>query len=187
MRLGVFLAAVLMAGTAGAEPVRLAPADPQPEGLEEGLGVAYAYPRDVRLLVEAERYRDEAEPGKPLIGFDYIDTGGEALTSGERQQVVAFIEGYVRFDQAGLWKMQWHSNDGLEVRIGGEQVYRHDGRHGCETLGWKAEFEVPEPGWYPLEATWFQRLGTSCLLMEWAPPGGEMGWTPNAATGFAPR
>lgn len=179
------LGLALWTGAAQAQAVRLAPAAPQPEAPAPGLSVRYAYPGDVQSLSEAEATEGQAEPGPPLIGFDYPDTyaGEDALTSRRAERVVAFIDGWLNFPEAGVWRVQFHSNDGLEVRIGGAEVYRHDGRHGCETLGWQTELEIPEPGWYPLEAVWFQRQGTSCLLMEWSPPSGEMGWTPNDALG----
>ncbi|MFT6776019.1 MAG: hypothetical protein ACJA1L_003743 [Paracoccaceae bacterium] len=183
----------LWAGIAAADgPVRLKPADPQPDAgaLTAGLSVRYAFPGDVSDLADAATAlgRDAAE-GAPLIGFDYPDSaqGAHALTADKAYRVAAEITGMVRFDAAGVWRMQFHANDGLEVRIGGARVYRHDGRHGCETLGWEAEFEVPSPGWYPLTAVYFQRLGTSCLLMEWQAPGAEMGWTPNDAFAFTAR
>lgn len=171
-----------------AAPVRLKPADPQPTGLSAGLAVKYAYPGDIRFLNEAEAVRREAETGPPLIGFDYPDSfkGAKALTSRRSQIVAAFIEGYVRFDTPGIWKIQFHSNDGIAVSIGGREVYRHDGRHTCDTEGWKGEFEIPSAGWYPVKATYFQRYGTSCLMMQWEAPGRNMIWTPTDVYGFKP-
>ncbi|MEM9196442.1 MAG: hypothetical protein AAGD12_01205 [Pseudomonadota bacterium] len=180
----------LCAGGAVAEGLRLTPADPQPDpaALRGGLKVAYAYPPDVRQLAEADKwnaYYRKAAP--PLKGFDYPDTnpGDQVLTSDAATHVIAYIDGYVRFDRAGLWRMEFHSNDGLAVTIGGVQVYEHDGRHSCQTLGWQ-EVSVPEPGWYALEARYFQRLNTACLLMRWAEPGGDMGWTPNEVFAHSP-
>lgn len=173
---------------ADGDPVRLSPADPQPEGLTAGLAVKYAYPGDVQGLSDAENARRDAEDGPPLIGFDYPDSirGAKALTSRRSTRVAAFIEGYVHFDTPGVWRMQFHSNDGLAVRIGGQDVYRHDGRHTCTTIGWKADYEVPVAGWYEVKATYFQRLATSCLMMQWRPPGGRMSWTPTNVYGFKP-
>lgn len=161
-------------------------ADPQPEGLKPGLAVSYAYPPDIKFLDQADNLRGNARKGEPLIGFDYPDTvqGQKALTSDAAEKVAAFISGYIHFDRAGLWKIRLQSNDGVVLSVGGVEVYKHDGRHACMTQGWKAEYEVPEPGWYALEATWFQRSSTSCLLMEWAGPGDEFDWTPNEAFGY---
>jgi hypothetical protein len=187
--LAAALALALLAGPAAGQ-ARLSPADPQPEGLEQGLQVFYVYPRDVKFLDQAEsHWKADLWPGDPLVGFDYPDTlrGEPALTSDAAEKVVAFIRGWIRFPEAGTWRVQFHSNDGLRVKIGGVEVYEHDGRHTCQTRGWQEELQVPQAGWYPVEATYFQRLNTSCLLMEWAPPGEEMGWTPNDAFGFRPR
>lgn len=185
-------AVTLGAGTAAArEPIPLTPARPQPEAasLLPGLAVTYAYPHDVQWLSDAQgALRFGAEPGPPLVGFDYVDTapGEKALTSKRAEHVAARIEGYVRFDRPGVWHLAFHSNDGLSVTIGGREVYRHDGRHPCETRGWEA-VSVPEPGWYRLEAIWFQRLSTSCLLAEWQGPDGKKGWIPNEVFAHAPR
>lgn len=183
---GAAALALTLAGAAAAEVVKLKRADPQPEGLKQGLSVKYGYPAEVRELKIANDYRSAAEPGPPLIGFDYMETaeGENALTSKRAERVVAVIKGYLHFDKAGVWHMRWHSNDGLEVKVGGVQVYRHDGRHPCDTLGWQGDFQVDEPGWYEVDALWFQRLNTSCLLMEWQPPGGKWEWTPNEATAY---
>lgn len=181
-------AALLLATGAGAQTA-LTPASPQPEDLKPGLSVRYSYPADIRTLAEARTWEGyDPEPGPPLVGFDYPDTemGMNVLTADQAERVIAFIDGYIRFPEPGIWKMQFHSNDGLDVDIGGEDVYRHDGRHTCQTLGWQEEFRVPEAGWYPVEALYFQRLNTGCLLMQWQPPGGEMQWTPNDAFGHRP-
>lgn len=185
------LAAALLAGAAAlAGPPVLAPADPQPDPakLKPGLAVEYAYPADVKSLDQAQSWRQYGvEQGPPLIGFDYIDTapGENSLTSKRAEYVVAFISGFMRFDSAGVHKLEFQSNDGLDVEIGGQRVYRYDGRHPCETGGW-VEVEVPAPGWYPLKALFFQRMNTSCLLLQWAPPGAELDWTPNEVFAHIP-
>ena len=46
----------------------------------------------------------------------------------------------------------------------------------------EVQVNVPEAGWYELQATYFQRMGTSCLIMEWG-TGGKMSLLPNAAYG----
>lgn len=188
--LGLFATAAGIGPASAAEPHPLAPANPQPDParLRPGLAVTYAYPHDVQWLSDARgALRFGAEPGPPLVGFDYVDTapGEKALTSKRAEHVAARIEGFIRFDRAGVWQLGFHSNDGLEVEIGGERVYVHDGRHGCESKGWE-KVRVPTPGWYRLEAIWFQRLNTSCLLAEWQSPDGRKGWIPNEAFAHLP-
>lgn len=190
---GGLLGALAAMWVTGAEAqTRLTPASPQPDKaeLEQGLAVRYAYPGDIKYLDRAASWEEYGTVrGEPLVGFDYPDTrrGEPALTSNAAERVIAWIDGYIWFPEEGIWKMLWHSNDGLEVKIGGAKVYRHDGRHSCTTLGWQEEFMVPEAGWYEVEALYFQRLATSCLLMKWQPPGGEMQWTPNDAFAYRPE
>lgn len=188
MRRGLLAALLALgAGLAGAAEAQvLTRADPQPEGLKPGLEVRYVYPPDVRFLNQIDGLKSNAQLGPPLIGFDYPDTvpGEKALTSNAAEKVAAFIKGYIHFDRTGKWKIRLQSNDGVRLNVGGETVYEHDGRHACMTMGWKAEYEVPEAGWYELEATWFQRYSSSCLLMEWAGPGDDFDWTPNEAFGY---
>lgn len=185
LRAGLALAALLgLAGAALAGPVAIRPAAEQPAAAElrPGLAVTYAFPTDVRSLYDAEQSRNyRPTKGKPLVGFDYPDTasGENALTSDQAEKVVAYISGLMRFEKAGVYRLSFQSNDGLRVILGGAQVYEHDGRHACVN-SYTAEVSVPEPGWYPVEALWFQRLSTSCLLLRWQPPGGAEDWAPNA-------
>lgn len=51
------------------------------------------------------------------------------------------------------------------MKIGGEEVVYFDGVHGCDPSE-QVEAVVPEAGWYALEALYFQRKGTACLLMR---------------------
>tara|TARA_R110002167_G_scaffold204046_1_gene408044 strand:- start:1094 stop:1687 length:594 start_codon:yes stop_codon:yes gene_type:complete len=164
------------------------PASPQPDAaaLKPGLSVKYAYPGDVKSLHEAEGWRSYGpKAGPPLIGFDYADTLPEekALTSDSVNYVVAFINGYMKFDKPGAYQLEFHSNDGLRVKISGVQVFEYDGRHPCEP-GQRATVQVPEAGWYPVEALFFQRVGTSCMLLNWAPPGEAWDWAPLEIYGY---
>ena len=190
MRALGFMVVACLAGAAEAQAIRLAPASPQPDAasLQPGLAVEYAYPADIKWLADAESWFDYgSEPGEPLVGFDYPDTldGEKVLTSKQSEQVIARIRGYIRFDEPGVHQVEFLSNDGRLVRSGGEEVEKHDGRHPCESSGFY-DVEAPEAGWYEVEAIWFQRVGTACLLMKWGAPGTDLGWTPNDVFAHAP-
>ena len=186
MKLTAPLFGLLLALPAGAQTLTLAPADPQPEegSLSEGLAVSYAYGSPIRTLADAANLLEKAEPGEPLIGLSYLDTdpGEMALSSESETKVAAAISGYVRFEEAGTYQLEVISNDGIDLSIGGQQVGFYDEVHACESAG-VTEVEVPEAGWYALEATYFQRKGSSCLLMDWAPAGAEMEPVPDEAFG----
>jgi hypothetical protein len=177
---------VLLAGTAGAQVLSLTPADPQPEAsdLQPGLAVAYAYPKDVRTIADAEDALGSARDGQPLKGLSYEDNaeGDLIMTARTAEKVAARITGYLRFDAAGTFEVEVFSNDGIALNLGGQDVAFHDEIHACESAG-VAQVEVPEPGWYVVEATYFQRKGTACLAMDWNAEG-EMAPVPDEAFAY---
>ena len=187
MRLPLLIAAALFAVAAPGHAKSLSPASPQPETLSPGLNVAYSYPQDVKSLSMARQQVKRANPGQPLVGMDYPDSepGERALTSNAAEYVSAKIDGYLMFDQPGTWKLQFHSNDGLEVRLGGVDVYRKDGRFPCGTDGW-IDVNVPSAGWYEVSAVVYQRLNTACLMLRGERPDGSREWTPPSAWGRGP-
>lgn len=185
---GLALVAAAAAFAAEADTIRLAPADPQPEGLLPGLSVRYAYPPEVKSLDEARHWLDAgAEPGPPLSGLRYKETaeGEPTLTAAQATRVAAEITGFVRFDTAGPARVEFFSNDGLLVELGGVRVSKHDGRHPCESEGFH-DVEIPAAGWYPIRLTWFQRLGGACLMMKDGGPEGKLGWAKDDRFGRLP-
>jgi len=178
-----FLASTL-ATAAFAEPLVLTPADPQPTEINAGLAVSYATGAGGRTLEEAQAKLSRAKPGAPLVGLSYLDSepGENALTSDTETKVAAAITGFIQFEQAGTYEIDFFSNDGLAISIGGQQVGLHDGVHECSPAGVQ-EITVPEAGWYALEATYFQRKGSWCLMMDWN-VNGEMEPVPDSAFGF---
>ena len=175
--------AALISSAAFAEAIKLTPADPQPKGLTPGLAVSYAYGAGGRTLEEAQGKLTKAKPGPALAGLSYLDSneGDNTLTADEPFKVAAAISGYIRFDTPGTFEINFFSNDGLNASIGGKQVAMADEVRGCEPTGVK-EVEVPVAGWYALEATYFQRKGTACLMMDWS-VSGEMEPVPDAVFG----
>jgi hypothetical protein len=163
------------AATAEDEPtVTLTPADPQPDesALKPGLAVWYKG-ADIRTLQEAEDWlANDPSPGEPIAGFTYEDTAGPALTSSSKVYIIAGIRGFMKFPEPGSYYLEVLSNDGFNLNLGGqEEILRIDGRQAC---GEKVEYvtvEVPQAGWYALDAVWFQRRNTSCLLLYWEKPG----------------
>lgn len=166
--------AVLTPGTTLAQAVTLQPADPQPaEGdLAPGLAVSYAtIPSNVRSLDLAKQALEKrSDPGTPIAGLTFEDTqeGDSVLTSARSERVAADISGFIKFDRAGAYTLDFLNNDGMQIFIGGQEVGLYDGIHSCGYAG-EIEVTVPEAGYYPLEVTYFQRKGTACLMMEWGP------------------
>lgn len=175
----------LCAGVADARSLKLKPANPQPTGVSAGLAVDYAFPSDVQSLRDAYvALGVGGKRGAPLKGLNYLssDSAPFALTSGQEMKVAARIKGYIRFDAPGTYTLQVYSNDGLDLSIGGRQVAKVDKKRACDPIG-AVEVAVPKAGWYDLEALYWQRKGSSCLIMEWAAGGGGLKRVPAKAFG----
>lgn len=175
----------LCAGAVVASPLKLKPADPQPESVIAGLAVDYAFPDDVKSLRDAYiALGIGAKPGEALLNFDYLSSESEpfALTSQQETNVAARITGYLRFDAPGTYTLETYSNDGLELSIGGSEIAKVDEKRACDPIG-SVEVSVPQAGWYELEALYWQRKGGSCVVLEWAEEGGELKTVPAAAFG----
>ncbi|MGA9251274.1 MAG: PA14 domain-containing protein [Roseobacter sp.] len=159
---------------ASAQAITLQPASPQPSkgALAQGLAVTYAViPSNVRTVELAKKMLGKrGEPGAPIAGLTYEDTqeGDKVLTSDRREKVAADISGYIHFKSAGTYTLDFLANDGLQIAIGGQEVGFYDGIHPCGYVG-EIEVSIPSAGYYPIEATYFQRKGTACLMMEWGP------------------
>lgn len=174
---------VLLANASVAAPMKLELADPQPENVRQGLAVVYALDANPKTLDDAFDALSSAQPGEPLLGMDYRDTadGDDTLTAGKAHKVVAGITGYVRFEEPGTYTVDFMSNDGLQMTIGGQEVAYFDGVHPCE-FSEAVEVEVPATGWYAMEGVYFQRKGSSCLLMRAGI--GEAQWLENESFGY---
>ncbi len=182
----VLLCTAIAPAGAFAQAITLQPANPQPSAgsLSKGLAVNYAeLPSHVRSLSPARKTLEKnGKPGTPLPGLAFDDTkeGDPTLTSGIAMQIGADISGYIKFDSAGTYTLDFLSNDGLEISIGGQEVGSYDGIHSCGYVG-EIDVTVPEAGYYALEATYFQRKGTACLMMEWGPNSDGLDLVPNSA------
>lgn len=182
------LAAVaLMVGSAvSAQVIDITPANPQPSGLKKGLKVSYfTGERNVRNLTQAKSKLKWAKPGKPLSGLNFPDKGNGApvLTSGKPMLVVADINGYIKFDKPGVYDLEFFSNDGSQVWIGGKTVAKLDRITACASAG-RPKVNVPKAGWYDLKVLYWQKEGTACLESEWKTPGGKRKLIPNSAFGY---
>ena len=179
---GILAASVTMAGV-----IELTPASPQPSGLKQGLKVSYfTGDRQVRSLGAAKsRLKNSSKPGAPLSGLNYPDKGKGAavLTAGIPELVVADISGYIKFPSAGVYELEFFTNDGGEFWIGGQEVAKLDGITPCSSAG-RPQVKVPQAGWYDFKAVYFQKEGTACLESEWTPPGGSVQLIPNSAFGY---
>lgn len=163
----------LGAATVAAQTIEGEPADPQPaeDQLKPGLAVSYVeeYFNDVSELMA-----HQGTPGEPIANLDATPGRGEpVLTSGKSMGVGAFIRGFIKLDKPGTWTFRVHSNDGIQVGIGGQPLHVDPYKH-SDTMSPPILFEAEEPGWYEIAVDYFQRKGTATIQLFWTPPdGGE--------------
>jgi len=164
--------ALYVPNPASGQAITLQPASPQPSKgkLSRGLSVNYAMTSsNVRTIEQAKAsLKKHGKRGFPIAGLTYEDTeeGGQVLTSDLSEKVAADISGYIHFESAGNYTLDFLANDGLQIAIGGQEVGFYDGIHPCGYVG-EIEVNIPSAGYYPVQATYFQRKGTACLMMEW--------------------
>ena len=165
---------MLGAASAAAQTIEGVLPDPQPaeDQLQPGLAVSYVeeYFNDIS---ELQAY-GEGTPGEPIANLDATPGRGEpVLTSGKSMGVGAFIRGFIKLDKEGTWTFRVHSNDGVQLSMGGQPVHVDPYKH-SDTMSPPLLFEVEEPGWYDISIDYFQRKGTATLQLLWTPPdGGE--------------
>ncbi len=179
-------ASLLFATSVSAQVIELTPANPQPSGLKKGLKVNYfTGERNVRNLAQAQSKLKWSKPGKPLPGLSFPDKGKGAavLTSGKAELVVADISGYIKFDKAGVYDLEFFTNDGAQFWIGGKSVAKLNKITPCASAG-RPKVNVPQAGWYDFKVLYWQKEGTACLESEWVPPGGKRQLIPNSAFGY---
>ena len=165
---GASLAALvaLVSVAAGETLTGLRPAEPQPTQLTPGLAVEYTYGM-VNNLEQLKGRKYEAGPPLEMINYRW---SGNVLTSKSREGVGANIDGFIRFEKAGLYGFEVTSNDGVRVEIGGKLLHVDPEIH-SDTTSDRIDVKIDTPGWYPLKIVYFQKKGTASLVLAWVGPG----------------
>ncbi len=153
----------------------LMPADPQPgiEALKPGLGVKSLISKFNSLWeIEEMATWSKPQPGEPLPMLNY-NVGTDAVLSNHNVDLVgAFIDGFIRFEQAGTYLLAVQHNDGVRLTISGEQIYE-DGIVAPDRFSPNLEVQIETPGWYPIALLYYEKKNTSTLELYWQPPGAE--------------
>ncbi len=168
-------AATLFQAPAGAQQIAgLTPASPQPgDGdLKPGLAVSYITGFKFNHIEEMKQMAqyNKPSPGEPLPMLNYHVGRGLVLTSKYDNLVGAFIDGYIKFPEAGDYTFWVHSNDGVELNISGKLVYTLPDVH-PDTMSEAISVKIDEPGWYPLNVLYYEKKNTSTLELYWQKPG----------------
>ena len=178
-RLGALLCAALLGCVVGQAEARAqaspAPLQPQPtaDQMEPGLTVSYYFDfyRQVSQL-EAKVSQSKGKIGPPILSLDYNVGQGNVLTSDRGDGVGAKIEGLIRLEKPGIYTFMAQSNDGIRIKIGGQQIIEDPDVH-SDRFSEPGGFMIDRTGWYPLSILYFERKSTSTLELYWRPPGDE--------------
>ncbi|MDP6590563.1 MAG: PA14 domain-containing protein [Alphaproteobacteria bacterium] len=157
------------------------PADPQPEAsaLEPGLAVDYYYLK-LEKLDDLYNWLDHKKPdrGAPLANLDFVSgQKGPVLGVDSGALVAAIITGFVRFPESGQFKLLALVNDGMRLWVGqgSDTPILEDPRKLSDRLVGPADITVEADLWYPMKLEYFQKKGTSALVLAWMRPGAGEG------------
>jgi len=177
--LSLMLSVALLSPAALADSAQ--PADPQPEAdaLEPGLAVDYYYLKP-DVLDELYAWLDHKDPGPgaPLANLDFVaNEQGPVLGTDRGSIVVAIITGFVRFPESGQFQLLALVNDGMRLWVGEDNSdpILEDPRKLSDRLVGPADITVEADTWYPMKLEYFQKKGTSALVLAWMRPGAGEG------------
>jgi hypothetical protein len=140
--------------------------------LRPGLAVIYfdrQFVRHIDQLPQGENAANVGRPGAPVAQLNHQFGQAEVFQSGSNRGVGVEFTGYLKLDQPGRYRFQANSNDGFRMEIGGQRVVDDPAWH-SDRLSAPGEYEVPNPGWYPVRMRYFQRKGTATLQLYWQTP-----------------
>lgn len=182
---------ILMAGlfvlgiyfvTGAVKATDIAPIEPQPDdgALKPGLAVSYFYGdyREIDTLYE-QMNSEDGGGGEPLPGLNYrTQEGKNVLTSTFGKFVGAHITGFLKFPEAGAYTLTVTSNDGVRFHLDGKMLHEDPDVH-PDRESEAIEVSIAKPGWVALDIGYFQRKGSSALILKWkGPAGGELAPVP---------
>ena len=145
------------------------------EGLLPGLDVFYYvdfFERDVRLLPKTESSQFRTFRGKPVEQLNHQFGKDKVFDSGTNRGVGMRLNGYLHFQDPGVYDMQALSNDGIVMSIAGNVAISDPEQH-SDRLSNIAHINIDQPGWYQVDIDYFQRKGTAALKLLWRAPGTE--------------
>ncbi len=91
--------------------------------------------------------------------------------------VATIITGFVRFPESGQFKLLALVNDGMRLYFsqGAKKPILEDPRKMSDRLVGTATITVEADVWYPLKLEYYQKKGTSALVLAWMRPGAGEG------------
>lgn len=172
---GVLVAFGLGLGAATAAETGIKLADPQPDegALKPGLAIDYYYGdyHEIDELYDVMQSSDNPGKGEPLPSLNYkVAEGRNVLTTKFQRFVGAHITAYLKFPAAGNYSLTVTSNDGVRFHLDGQMLWEDPDIH-ADRESDPIEVTLAAPGWVALDIGYFQRKGSSALILKWKKPG----------------
>jgi hypothetical protein len=157
-------------------PTQLTALSPQPAALSLEPGVLaeiyFARVQSIGELTQVIAAAAKPAETKVLLHIDYAWGAGNVLGTQSNDFVGARIRGLLNFDRPGVWHLKITSNDGVQVTVGGVDIFDDPEVH-SDTDSPAIPVTIPEPGYYALNILYFEKKGTATLRLKWLPPGGS--------------
>jgi hypothetical protein len=166
-------------GDSGAlEPVSWPrPAFSQTEKKQTSPGLSAVYSskkiRHIDEMPSSKWMAKKGVPGEPIRMIAHKFGNGEVFGSGKSREICVQMQGYLNFQETGIYLIKANSNDGIRVFLDNKRILNDPDVHG-DRFTPDAEIEIKQPGPYAVLVRYFQRKGKATLEMYWKTPGTDM-------------
>ena len=139
-----------------------------------GLSVVYASCkiRHIDKMPGRKWMTENGVPGEPIRTIAHQFGNGEVFGSGKSREVCVQMQGYLNFQESGIYRIKAYSNDGIRVFLDNKMILNDPEFH-AERFTPEAEIDIRQPGRYVVLVRYFQRKGTAALEMHWKTPGAD--------------
>jgi hexosaminidase len=103
-------------------------------------------------------------------GMRLADVARAAGTSMRKEQFALFLDGFVSVPSDGIYRFVAKADDGVRVKVDGEDVVVDDGEHGPRESDGDIALAA---GYHAVEVGFFQQGGGATLELDVVAPGGE--------------
>jgi hypothetical protein len=152
---------------------------PAASSLRPGLSVKYYKPkrpssrqmRHISEMPDVQAMGEKGLSGEPVRQLSHrAGRGGTVFNSGFDRLVYVQLLGVIHFTRTGEYTLKVESNDGVRIFLDGRRILDDPTVH-SDRFSEPATLHIGEPGHYPLLVRYFQRKGSSALLLYWKKPG----------------
>lgn len=139
--------------------------------LAPGIDASFFF-ADFKTIEQMASYVARAKSSRrvALTKLEASDPTGQIFDAGTHQLYGLRMVGFLKFPEAGDWKLTVNSNDGVRIKIADQLILEDPAIH-SDRRSPDATVKVPAAGLVPIEVLYFQRKGSATLELYWTPPG----------------